>query len=135
MKSLNIFRNPFRIIVIISLFFVGCVSDIAIALETVKVGFSPVVATGPLFLGIERGYFNEAGIKNELVEFRTSGLRLQALMAGDLDVSTSGFGADIIITRFKCKIGKLKFSRIRRRFTHFFTIIVNEYLSRRCRKP
>jgi len=96
MKSLNIFRNPFRIIVIISLFFVGCVSDIAIALETVKVGFSPVVATGPLFLGIERGYFNEAGIKNELVEFRTSGLRLQALMAGDLDVSTSGFGADII---------------------------------------
>lgn len=96
MKSLNIIRNPFTIIVIMILFFVGYVSDIAVALETIKVGFSPVVATGPLFLGIERGYFNEAGIKNELVEFRTSSLRLQALMAGDLDVSTSGFGADIV---------------------------------------
>lgn len=94
MKLSNAFKNFF--ILIFCFILIGSVYNLAEGLEPVKMGFISVATAGPLAIGIERGYFNEVGIKNELVEFRTSGLRLQALMAGELDVNWGGFGADII---------------------------------------
>ena len=96
MKTPIALRIQGILIICITLFLAAFTSDKAIAVETVRMGFIPVVTAGPLAVAIERGYFTEVGIKNDLKEMRTSGLRLQALMAGELDVNWGGFGADVV---------------------------------------
>lgn len=92
-------RRGQRAIVIaigLSLIFVSYNPGLAAEPASVRMGFVPVVTAAPLALAIDRGYFKEAGIRNELVQMRDSNLRLQALMAGQLEINWGGFGADVV---------------------------------------
>ncbi|MEP7362538.1 MAG: ABC transporter substrate-binding protein [Acidobacteriota bacterium] len=55
--------------------------------QAVRVGVVQVaLSSGPLFLGIEQGYFREEGLKIEAEGASVSGLHISALAAGKLDV-------------------------------------------------
>ena len=90
-------RKTTKLITIaLSLLFVGYSPAMGAETASVRMGFVPVVTAAPLALAIEKGYFKEAGIRNELVQMRDSNLRLQALMAGQLDINWGGFGGDVV---------------------------------------
>ena len=91
-------RSRKAILIAIGLSLIFAVSNPGLAAEptSVRMGFVPVVTVGPLALAIERGYFKEAGIRNELVQMRDSNLRLRALMADQLDINWGGFGGDVV---------------------------------------
>jgi NitT/TauT family transport system substrate-binding protein len=60
------------------------------ALDSIKVNYvEPAPYYAPLFLAIDKGYFAEEGITAELVQ-AGGGVATPALLAGDLDFSTSG---------------------------------------------
>jgi len=60
------------------------------ALDHIKINYvEPAPYYAPLFLAIDKGYFAEAGIEAELVQ-AGGGVATPALIAGDLDFSTSG---------------------------------------------
>ena len=62
----------------------------ACALDHIKVNYvEPAPYYAPLFLAIDKGYFAEDGIEAELVQ-AGGGVATPALIAGDLDFSTSG---------------------------------------------
>ena len=60
------------------------------ALDHIKINYvEPAPYYAPLFLAIDKGYFAEDGIEAELVQ-AGGGVATPALIAGDLDFSTSG---------------------------------------------
>ena len=60
------------------------------ALDSIKVNYvEPAPYYAPLFLAIDKGYFKDEGIAAELVQ-AGGGVATPALLAGDLDFSTSG---------------------------------------------
>ena len=62
----------------------------ASALDHIKINYvEPAPYYAPLFLAIDKGYFAEEGIEAELVQ-AGGGVATPALIAGDLDFSTSG---------------------------------------------
>jgi len=62
----------------------------ACALDRIKINYvEPAPYYAPLFLAIDKGYFAEDGIEAELVQ-AGGGVATPALIAGDLDFSTSG---------------------------------------------
>jgi NitT/TauT family transport system substrate-binding protein len=56
-----------------------------LAQDKLKIGVFPSSSSLPIFVGIERGYFKEAGIEIETVPMNTHPLQVQALVAGDID--------------------------------------------------
>ena len=62
----------------------------AAALDTIKINYvEPATYYDPLFLAIDKGYFAEEGIAAEVIQ-AGGGVATPALIAGDLDFSTSG---------------------------------------------
>jgi ABC-type nitrate/sulfonate/bicarbonate transport system substrate-binding protein len=62
----------------------------ACALDHIKINYvEPAPYYAPLFLAIDKGYFAEDGIEAELIQ-AGGGVATPALIAGDLDFSTSG---------------------------------------------
>jgi NitT/TauT family transport system substrate-binding protein len=62
----------------------------ACALDHIKINYvEPAPYYAPLFLAIDKGYFAQEGIEAELVQ-AGGGVATPALIAGDLDFSTSG---------------------------------------------
>jgi NitT/TauT family transport system substrate-binding protein len=60
------------------------------ALDTIKINYvEPATYYDPLFLAVDKGYFAEEGIAAEMVQ-AGGGVATPALIAGDLDFSTSG---------------------------------------------
>lgn len=92
------YRGKRALVIAIGLSFIFVSYNPGLAAEPalIRMGFVPVVTAAPLALATERGYFKEAGIRNELVQMRDSNLRLQALMAGQLDINWGGFGGDVV---------------------------------------
>ncbi len=63
------------------------ISGLADAAEKVKVGSSPVLSSAGIYLAQGLGYFKEAGLDVEIVDFTSSGAAMTLLLAkGDLDV-------------------------------------------------
>jgi len=56
-------------------------------LEKVKIGFHPILASLPLFVAQENGYFTEAGIEPVLVPMQTGELMIDAFVRGDIDIT------------------------------------------------
>lgn len=65
-------------------------------LGTIRFTTVPVATMGPYFVALEKGYFEEQGVEIKEMVSRSSAARLQATMAGSMDIATSGFGADIV---------------------------------------
>ncbi|MFI5267188.1 MAG: ABC transporter substrate-binding protein [Chloroflexota bacterium] len=68
---------------------------------TVRAGVLGIVPDAPIFIGIERGYYADQGIKVETTKFTTAGDMIAPLAAGQLEVGlgTPGAGLFNAITR------------------------------------
>lgn len=65
-------------------------------LGTVRVGYLPASHDTLLFVGLEKGYFSEFGLKVEPFAFKSSGEILEAMKAGKLDVGIPGVAAPVM---------------------------------------
>jgi NitT/TauT family transport system substrate-binding protein len=61
----------------------------------VKVGIIKLTSSAPVFVGLEKGFFREAGIEPELVWFQAAQPVAVALAAGDIEVGATGLTAGL----------------------------------------
>ena len=62
----------------------------------VEIGYMPILPVSQLFVELESGWVDEAGIKPKLVEFQNGPAMVQALLAGQLDVAHFGIGPAMV---------------------------------------
>jgi NitT/TauT family transport system substrate-binding protein len=65
------------------------------SLTKLRTGFIPVVIFAPLFVGIERGYFQDEGIEIELTPIQSGNEAVVQLAANNFDVSLGGANAGL----------------------------------------
>lgn len=65
-------------------------SKVRAAEEPIKIGFWPVASGLPLFVGVERGIFKEAGLNVEATKFASAQQVAEAMMAGRIQGSANG---------------------------------------------
>jgi NitT/TauT family transport system substrate-binding protein len=112
-KKLSIFIGIILIILIISLFFLnnsfGVISENKVDnLEKVRVGNLPVAHGLPVYLAYEKGYFEQAGIDVEIIKMESPNQIIDALIQGQIDMTTpSGAAGVSAVADFK-NPGKLK---------------------------
>lgn len=68
-------------------------------LGTIKAGYIPTSGYSPLYLGIEKGYFEEKGLKVELERFDSGSKMIAPLSAGQLDVGAGEPGTALFNSR------------------------------------
>ncbi|MCL5959574.1 MAG: ABC transporter substrate-binding protein [Chloroflexi bacterium] len=59
----------------------------------VKVGITGSLVDAQIYIGADKGYFNEQGTQVDLIKFDSGGRMISALATGDLDIGTGGIGA------------------------------------------
>src|SRR5205823_4634962 len=57
---------------------------------TVHMGYTPLTSGGPVFVGLERGYFEELNVVLDMIRFNSGALMIAPLANGDLDAGTGG---------------------------------------------
>jgi NitT/TauT family transport system substrate-binding protein len=62
----------------------------------VEIGYMPILPVSQLFVELESGWMDEAGIKPKLIEFQNGPAMVQALLAGQLDVAHFGIGPAMV---------------------------------------
>jgi NitT/TauT family transport system substrate-binding protein len=77
-------------------------------LTTVKIGHLPAVQGLPLYLALDKGYFEQEGIKVEVTKFDSPNLLLQALASGQIDFGAPSTAAGITSIVESQKPGELK---------------------------
>jgi NitT/TauT family transport system substrate-binding protein len=83
------FRWPVLLVALLAM----AITAPSCALDRIKINYvEPAPYYAPLFLAIDKGYFADEGIGAELVQ-AGGGVATPALIAGDLDFSTSGSAA------------------------------------------
>ncbi len=75
---------------------------------TVKIGHLPAAQGLPLYLALEKGYFEEQGIHVEIVSFDSPNLLVQALVAGQIDFGAPSTAAGITAIAEAANPGQLK---------------------------
>lgn len=61
-----------------------------------EIGYMPILPVSQLFVTLEEGWMDEAGIKPDLVQFQNGPAMVQALLAGQLDVAYFGIGPAMV---------------------------------------
>jgi len=74
----------------------------------IKIAYLPVIHGLPLYLALEKGYFEEEGIEVEAIKFDSPNLILQALVAGQVDFGAPSTAAGITAIADHANPGKLK---------------------------
>jgi NitT/TauT family transport system substrate-binding protein len=59
---------------------------------TINIGYIPLLAYAPFFIGAEKGYFEEQGLQVELQSFNSGSFMVPVLSTGDLDVGAGENG-------------------------------------------
>ncbi|MEM8876438.1 MAG: ABC transporter substrate-binding protein [Pseudomonadota bacterium] len=62
----------------------------------IEIGYMPILPVSQLFVGLEEGWYAEAGATVKLVEFQNGPAMVQALLAGQLDVAHFGIGPAMV---------------------------------------
>ncbi len=57
---------------------------------TIKFGYTPLLSGGPVFVGLERGYFEQLNINLDMVRFNSGALMVAPLANNDLDAGNGG---------------------------------------------
>lgn len=65
-------------------------------MKTVRLGYIAVMIFAPIYVGIERGYFAEQGLKLELTPLQGGSDSVVQLAAGNFDVAVGGAGAGLL---------------------------------------
>jgi NitT/TauT family transport system substrate-binding protein len=81
----------FCVLSLVGFLLLACVADAQT--QPVKVGVLKLTSSAPIFVGVEKGFFKEAGIEPELVYFQAAAPIATALAAGQLDVGATGLTA------------------------------------------
>jgi len=63
--------------------------------KKVKVGVLKLTSSAPLFVGVEKGFFREAGVEPELVYFQAAQPVAVAIASGDIEVGATGLTAGL----------------------------------------
>lgn len=58
--------------------------------RVVRIGYLPVVHALPLYVAINRNYFEDAGVKVEVTKFEAPNQIIDALLSGNIDISMAG---------------------------------------------
>ncbi|MEM6713189.1 MAG: ABC transporter substrate-binding protein [Pseudomonadota bacterium] len=61
-----------------------------------EVGYMPILPISQLFVALEEGWLDDAGIEPDLVPFQNGPAMVQALLAGQLDVAYLGIGPAMV---------------------------------------
>lgn len=61
-----------------------------------EIGYMPILPLSQLFVSLEEGWIEEAGITTELVQFQNGPAMVQAILAGQLDVAYVGIGPAMV---------------------------------------
>ncbi len=61
-----------------------------------EIGYMPILPVSQLFVTLERGWMDEAGVQPKLVQFQNGPAMVQALLAGQLDVAYFGIGPAMV---------------------------------------
>lgn len=61
--------------------------------SALTIGYFPITAGLPLYLGIEKGYFEEAGLNVEATKFTSTSQIVEALIAGRMQGTANGTGS------------------------------------------
>src|SRR5215213_4760107 len=69
-------------------------------LRIVRLGYIAVMIFAPIYVGIERGYFAEEGLKLELTPLQGGSDSVVQLAAGNFDVAVGGAGAGLLNAAF-----------------------------------
>jgi NitT/TauT family transport system substrate-binding protein len=62
----------------------------------IEIGYMPILPVSQLFVALENGALDEAGLSTDLVEFQNGPAMVQALLAGQLDVAYLGIGPAMV---------------------------------------
>lgn len=62
----------------------------------IEIGYMPILPVSQLFVAIEKGWLNDAGIEFKLVQFQNGPAMVQAVLAGQLDVAHFGIGPAMV---------------------------------------
>jgi NitT/TauT family transport system substrate-binding protein len=81
----------FCVLSLVGFLLLACVADAQT--RPVKVGVLKLTSSAPVFIGVEKGFFKEAGVEPELVYFQAAAPIATALAAGQLDVGATGLTA------------------------------------------
>jgi NitT/TauT family transport system substrate-binding protein len=60
------------------------------SMTTIKFGYTPLLSGGPVFVGIERGYFEELNLNLDMIRFNSGALMVAPLASNDLDAGSGG---------------------------------------------
>ena len=74
------------------LLFLSLLFTLATAQTDLEIGYMPILPVSQVFVNVGEGYFDEAGITPELIEFQNGAAIVQALSAGQLDAAYVGIG-------------------------------------------
>lgn len=64
-------------------------------LQTVRLGYIPLISFAPVFIAIEKGYFAHEGLRIKLTQFGAGAGMVPALATGELDVSSGTASAGL----------------------------------------
>ena len=93
----------------------------------IRLGYKTHIGFLPLFVAIEKGYFDEQGLEVELIEFESTDLMVQALLSGEIDALT-GINTLTAFAVEENSPGKLKIFTTQTYTTEFYAdqILVNK---------
>jgi NitT/TauT family transport system substrate-binding protein len=80
-------RKKWVLVWILALMLVFLTVDHSMAQEEVKIGYLPLVMSLPSFVALEKGYFQEQGLKVIATPFESGTLIVDALVSGRIDVN------------------------------------------------
>ncbi len=74
-----------RMMAMLLMILILMMAETAFSEEKIKIGYMPIVMSLPTFVAVEKGLFEQEGLKVEITPFESSTLIIGALLAGRID--------------------------------------------------